>query len=256
MPLYQLDNSTAAQHARIDLYDYFFFIPHLHKDFELAYVLEGEMEVCLRERRETARAGELALVFPNEIHAYATPHRSRVLVCVFSGDYVGAFAHETQGRRGARSVFDGTPGLRAYLEECFLSGRGADRFALTGAFYAVCAQFLREVPLAPFDAQHDDLLCRLLAYVEAHYREDISLHSAARAIGYSPNYLSRFFHAAVGMHFRRYLNQYRIQYACQLLEEGGLSVSQIALECGFQSIRSFNRAFAEQMGRTPTQARR
>ena len=78
MPLYQLDNSTAAQHARVDLYDDFFFIPHLHKDFELAYVLEGEVEVCLRERRETARAGELALVFPNEIHAYATPYRSRV----------------------------------------------------------------------------------------------------------------------------------------------------------------------------------
>ena len=41
MPLYQLDNSTAPGHVRVDLYDNFSFVPHLHKDFEFVYVLEA-----------------------------------------------------------------------------------------------------------------------------------------------------------------------------------------------------------------------
>lgn len=254
MPLYQLDNSTAPGHVRVDLYDDFSFVPHLHKDFEFVYVLEGTMDVCLRERRETAAAGDLALIFPNEIHAYATPERSRSLVCVFSGDYVGAFVREVAGKQGQRTVFQATPGLRAFLEECYLGPKTADRFSLKASFYAVCAQYLRQVPLAACICRHDDLLCQLLAYVEERFREDISLNSAAAAIGYSPNYLSRFFHAAVGMHFRRFLNQYRVQYACHLLEENAYSVTQIALECGFQNIRSFNRAFLEIMGHPPTRS--
>lgn len=252
MPLYQLDNSTAPGHVRVDLYDNFSFVPHLHKDFEFVYVLEGTLDVCLRARTETAAAGDLALIFPNEIHAYATPERSRSLVCVFSGDYVGAFVREVAGKQGERSVFQTTPGLRGFLEECYLGPNAADKFSLKASFYAICAQYLRQIPLAAGAGRHDSLLCQLLAYVEERFRDDISLGSAAAAIGYSPNYLSRFFHAAIGMHFRRYLNQYRVQYACQLLEENAYSVTQIALECGFQNIRSFNRAFLEIMGYPPT----
>ncbi len=253
MLLYQRDNSTLPQHVRVDLYEDFAFVPHLHKDFEFVLVLDGALEVCLHSRTETAGVGDLALIFPNEIHAYATPAHSRVLVCVFSGDYVGAFLHETAGSRGTRSVFESTPGLRAYLGDCYLERQAMDKFSLKASFYAVCAQYLQVVPLAPFAEQNDDLLCRLLSYVEERYREDISLVSAARAIGYSPNYLSRFFHAAVGLHFRRFLNQYRVQYACRLIEERELTMTEIALESGFQNIRSFNRAFVEIMGCAPTQ---
>lgn len=91
-----------------------------------------------------------------------------------------------------------------------------------------------------------------MRYVEENYREDISMKQAARALGYSENYLSRAFHTAVGMNFRQYVNQYRVQLACRLIEQRRGSMTRIAMESGFQNIRSFNRAFMRATGRTPS----
>lgn len=47
----------------------------------------------------------------------------------------------------------------------------------------------------------------------------------------------------------------RIGYACKLLTIGDMEVSQIAVECGFDSIPHFNRTFKQLTGLTPTQYR-
>lgn len=124
MLLYQLDNSRSLWHVQIDLYRDFAYVPHLHRDFEFVYVLSGELEVSVAERRERAQAGDLALVLPNQVHAYRTPAASQALVCVFSGDYVSAFQREMEGRAGERSVFACPAALDGYLREGFLGVDG------------------------------------------------------------------------------------------------------------------------------------
>lgn len=252
MLLYQLDNSRSLWHVQIDLYRDFAYVPHLHRDFEFVYVLSGELEVSVAERRERAQAGDLALVLPNQVHAYRTPAASQALVCVFSGDYVSAFQREMEGCAGERSVFACPAALDGYLREGFLGVDGPDKFTLMAALYAVCAQYKRAVPAASAPRRSDELLVRLMRYVEENYREDISMKQAARALGYSENYLSRAFHTAVGMNFRQYVNQYRVQLACRLIEQRRGSMTRIAMESGFQNIRSFNRAFMRATGRTPS----
>ena len=57
------------------------------------------------------------------------------------------------------------------------------------------------------------------------------------------------------MNFRKYLNLYRTEQACNLLRTTQKDISDIALDCGFQTLRSFNRAFKAATGLTPTQYR-
>ena len=48
----------------------------------------------------------------------------------------------------------------------------------------------------------------------------------------------------------------QVDRAVTMLETGTKTVTEIAAECGFSSLRSFNRVFYEAMGETPTQCRR
>lgn len=253
MLIYQKINSTYADHVQIDVYTDFHFIPHLHRDLEFLLMLEGEMEVIVGGRTETAQAGDLALVLSNQIHAYHTQQHSKVLVCPFSGSYVREFVRLTEGFEGIKSVFPSDPALAGYLESCYLKKEYPDRLTLKATLYAICAKYLQCVQLKETKGANDLLLNKLLAYVEDHYRDNITIKSAARDIGYDENYLSRYFHATVGMNFRRYINQYRIEYACHFMSAGGRKIADIAMESGFQNIRSFNRAFLDSTGITPSE---
>lgn len=251
MFFYQRDNSNRPGHIQIDLYDNFSFPIHLHGDLELAYPLSGAVRVLLRGREEAVHAGELAVILPHELHGYADCGGSRVLVCVFSADYVHSFAESIAGLRGDRSVVPCPPGLRAYLEETFFDTEDPGPLQFKAALYAACAQYRRYARFTHQSVSEDGALEKLIAYVEENYRENITLSTAARAIGYNENYLSRCFHQATGINFRRFVNYHRVQCVCRSRQSDGRTISELALASGFQNLRSFNRAFHEFLGASP-----
>ena len=78
----------------------------------------------------------------------------------------------------------------------------------------------------------------------------------AQALNVSPFQLSRVFSERLHMGFNEYLNALRVDYARELLRETDLPITQLAFECGFESQRTFNRAFREQTGQSPRQFRK
>ena len=53
------------------------------------------------------------------------------------------------------------------------------------------------------------------------------------------------------MDFASFVNKYRIQFACELPKNSDEDVTQIAMKCGFSTIRNFNRVFKNETGQTP-----
>jgi AraC-like DNA-binding protein len=58
------------------------------------------------------------------------------------------------------------------------------------------------------------------------------------------------------MTFTDFINTYRLQSAANLLENSSLKIIEIALECGFKSVRAFNDAFKKQLCCTPSEYRK
>lgn len=256
MFFYQHDNAGQTNHVDPELYVDFSFPMHLHTDLELVLLRKGAINLHLRGRTETLAPGDFALVLPNELHAYSTPEHSESFVCVFSSDYVPAFLYTLAGKRGERSVFAGTNILRAQIENAFFTDSSQSALELKAVFYAVCAQFLREIPLNESRCLETDILEKLIRYVEENFREDISMASAAQALGYNRSYLSRQFHQALNINFRSFINYQRVQYVFQQMRAGETNISELALSSGFQNLRSFNRAFKSLMGDTPRTCRK
>jgi len=93
----------------------------------------------------------------------------------------------------------------------------------------------------------------LLNWIEVNI-ESATFQEAAAFMNMSESYFSRWFSKISGMPFSRYLNTVRIEFAVDiLLHDPSIPISSLMLECGFSTIRNFNRIFKTMTGYSPTQ---
>ena len=89
-------------------------------------------------------------------------------------------------------------------------------------------------------------------YVVENYRnQDFSLQMMSEHFGIQPSYISKLFKKHMGVNFLAYLEQLRIEKACELLSDEKLPIKQIAIEVGYASDLTFRRAFKKCKGVNP-----
>jgi len=99
-------------------------------------------------------------------------------------------------------------------------------------------------------------LKRVLAYIDAHLDENITLAELARNAKLSVYYFATLFRKSTGYSPRRYILHRRVIRARELLRNTSLSVLDVSLDLGFQHQNNFARAFRRITGMTPTHFRR
>lgn len=95
----------------------------------------------------------------------------------------------------------------------------------------------------------------LLDYIDAHYMEDLCLENIASSIGFSKYHFSRLFKQYTNFTFCDYLNYRRLKIAEELLLNLDFSITEVALQSGFDCISTFNRLFKQQHNCTPSEYR-
>lgn len=90
-------------------------------------------------------------------------------------------------------------------------------------------------------------------YINEHCGEDLTLDEISDLSGFSKYHFSRLFKQFTNVSFYRYLNNKRIAYAENLLMNDELTITEIALQCGFSSLSSFIRMFKIVKNCTPTE---
>ena len=101
-----------------------------------------------------------------------------------------------------------------------------------------------------------DALQNILSYCSQNYAQDLSLDTLAQTLHISKFHISHLLNGKLHMTFSNYLNSIRIAAAIPLLEEGKMTVTELSHRVGYNSTRTFNRAFLKQMGKTPSEYRR
>ncbi len=95
----------------------------------------------------------------------------------------------------------------------------------------------------------------ILAYVDDHLQEKITLQTTADYVYKNSSYLSRLFKQSMGVSFSDYLISARIRKATELLEHSTLSVEEIAARVGIDNITYFYKFYKRETGRTPRKTR-
>jgi len=99
-------------------------------------------------------------------------------------------------------------------------------------------------------------LQRIRDFVEANLDTDIRLKAMAKACGLSTDYFVKAFKTSVGTSPYQYVIGLRVERAKRLLDNGRLTLSEIALQCGFTHQEHMTRIFRRSTGRTPGHYRR
>lgn len=95
-----------------------------------------------------------------------------------------------------------------------------------------------------------------VGYILEHFNEDISLGSVAEYVGLSPSYLSQVFKNRLGMTFSRYLGDFRLRYATELLRTTEMSITEVCYCSGYRDLSHFLRSFSKKYGITPLKYRK
>ena len=248
--LYQMQHSLRTDLMKTEQGADFNFPLHLHDSFEMITVTEGEMTVTVDGHSYTLSKGHFLLIFPNQLHSLATERSSRHFLCIFSPGLVKLYAKQCLSRLPESNLFT----LDAFYLDKLMSLTADDEedlIAVKGLLYSVCGAFHKQAVYTAGKAATEQLLARIFRFVEENYKGDCSLGALSAHMSYDYTYLSRYFKQYTGISFLDYVNRCRVDEACYLLQNSDRSVLQTAYECGFESLRSFNRNFRRVTGVTP-----
>ncbi len=84
---------------------------------------------------------------------------------------------------------------------------------------------------------------KVFSFMIEHFKENISLEQIAQVAGLTPTSFCRYFKELTQQTFMEVLIDYRVQYACQLLEKSDYPIVQVAYESGFGDVSYFNKVF-------------
>ena len=166
------------------------------------------------------------------------------------------------GRRAEELI--ARAGFAAQIEACLLESEDAARIAQMALdalhrateenldLYSESVLLYMLSTLCREKKEHHDLLSQIVAISNDRFSEaDFSLATLAGELGYDAKYLSSFFKKKKGTPFTQFLRELRVGHALFLMEQGVVSVKNIAILAGFGDALYFSKIFKESVGIPP-----
>lgn len=231
--------------------DLYTSIPHAHEGVELIYAKTGNRQTFLNGTEYTLQAGNILLIFPNSVH-YHSNAVGETLLYLFPLSTLPEFNATFLKKYPKNPVLrHPNPEAIALLEK--LNTSKYSPVVRRGLLLAAVAMILEDISLLETGIVESSKAGEILEFCNSHYTENISLDSVAKNLLISKSCVSHIFSTKLNIGFRDYINSLRLRHALPLLKQDNLSVTEIAYLSGFESIRTFNRAFQKNFHITPLQ---
>lgn len=259
-------------------FNQFSFLAHWHNAVEIVHVYEGNLRMIVNSKTRILSAGETCICSSGDIHSYDNNdlHCTAILV-LFSTEIIGSQIQWPQDSMFITSFIDDTI-LRNYNIYPDFSNRIGDilidvnrELEEKKEYYQIFVRskilelhglIMRNVPRQQNKAVRTksftmvNKIQNALDYIEANYTEDITLSDVSVQAELQISQFSKLFKQMCGMSFVTYLNNVRVSKAEEMILHTTEPITNIALECGFNSIRNFNRTFKKLKGIIPSDLRK
>ncbi len=234
-----------------------FMQQHVHDYVEVMYIRTGKMRHYINFKKYDLNAGDVIFVFPGQIHSHDATNAEN-FVLLFPKNlpvFDAVFCNMTPESPVIKSAADEETDL-LFLKstDTSLKDMPYSKGIVQGYISLILGRLLPLLKLLPANTKDASIEQKLIEYCSAHYREPITLTSVAKVLGYSPTHLSHVFSDKFKVGFSKFITTMRIEDAKKMLK-GDKAITQIALDCGFGSMRNFNRAFKEATEKTPSEYR-
>ncbi|MCD8216122.1 MAG: AraC family transcriptional regulator [Clostridiales bacterium] len=230
------------------------FKEHMHKYIEILYVFSGTQYITVEEKPYAVRQGEAAVIFPNTTHGYFKKQGPPAdeLILVFDPAYLlplfpladSAYTKNpviSKGKITEETVY----ALKMINKDMPVEKRLGYLLIIFSNLYAE-TEISRSTRIPT-----KNLVEKIINYIDTNYSDPITRESLAKEFNLSNSYISKIFSEKFKMNIRAYLGQVRTNKAAALLRTTDFTITTISSLTGFESERTFNRAFKENFGQTP-----
>jgi len=230
---------------------------HWHNAIEFVFILKGSLQFSLNNTLFSASEGELVVINSSIVHSFEPEGTADYYFLVADDVFF-----KTNNLYSQNSPFESridSPEAKKLFETIIEEYERADEFSNTAILSSLMALFVylnrrhpgnsSDVPLS--EQKKLKMIRRVLAYLQEHYKEKLTVEKIAEALHFSKSYLSHSFKEITRYSLISYINLLRCQNARAMLLSGS-SVSVAAAECGFSEISYFTRVFKKTLGILPS----
>ncbi len=233
---------------------------HLHEKVEVIYFLKGSLTATVGNKKYECREGDLLIIFPYEPHCYESASDDEINVAMgipiamLAGYGINLFAIKPEShliKNSERKI------KRLNLLVDALETYRNNYWETVGALHFSCAFFgeaIKGVNLVPrFKNEMKTGEKILVTCTENFLDSTFTIAALSEKTGISERSISRFFSGNLETSFPKFISMMRVSHATELMEQKGYTITKAALESGFGSVRSFNRAFKLEKNVTPSE---
>ncbi len=255
---------------------------HWHREWELIRVREGQLVLHVDEQEIFAKEGDVILLHESMFHGGAAA--AGVYECLVF-DFYSLFHDIIPLKEFTRPFYrlDRLPEVLykkedfpvvcgivkemmdvnlAYIGEEKASRNGYRELVTVSGIGRLFAEILYKETYkenkqgTPRSTYRILRIKNVLEYIEKRYQSPITLGELAEVAGMNPQYFCRAFKEVTMQSPMDYVIFYRLEQATRLLSATDLSITDVAMECGFNDCSYFIRAFRKQKHMTPNQYRK
>ena len=227
---------------------------HINPEMEIVYVKSGNIEVNYGRESVRIEPGKACIVFPFSVHQFQPSKDIEAYVLMFPYSIYEALYLKYRDKLPSDYGFAIAPEAVVYIDSLIRRWEELKEYEVYSLYYAFMSAFFRQNTFNK--TSNNGLMRKLMSVVDGDVLENITLKNVAMQLDVSETFLSAYLKKQTGMKFRDLVNGILISKAVQLLLHTNESITTVAHESGFGSLRSFNRIFVKVMGCTPLQYRK
>ncbi|MRX46907.1 AraC family transcriptional regulator [Pedobacter puniceum] len=261
---------------RHDVVPYFYDKWHYHPEAELIYIKEGNGTQFIGDSIERFKKGDILLIGSNLPHYWRCDDNyfqnnpdlnaealvSHFLPNFWSDTFINLPENKKikelliTAKRGIYISKEIKPKVISLMKELVNSNGELRIILLLTVLHTISeGKNNRILSSVGFDLQMEtqdkDNISKIYAYCSSNFKRKITLEEIADIANVSPNSFCRYFKTKTRKRFSDFLKEIRVGYACKLLIDNKLSVTQVCYESGFNNLTNFYKCFKSITGKTP-----
>lgn len=219
--------------------------PHKHTFFELVYYLKGRGESCAGGTVFPYKEGDIILYPPDTVHNETHKADTSVICIAFRKETEGRFAVPCRFYDNGGKILEIIEKIRTEIREHLLGFRQMVEYSI-GQIFILLGR------LDDNSRKNEDILGIVPCIIAENLTFEIDLNSLANLSGYSYHRFRHLFKDRFGTSPKQYIQDCRVQKAKEMLRDQNVSVSEVALVCGFSSFSAFSQIFKKHVGVSPS----
>lgn len=239
-------------------------MPHLHRHLEMVYMVKGDSVGYADTVRAEIHSDDIFLAFPNQIHFYETFAPEIYYLFIFSPDLIPEFA-EVFSLSLPKSPIVKNAGAQPEVKRLLMALVDIEtqkkntpyaKNLRRGYLLSLLSLIIPQMELEQVSISDSGALRAIVSYCTSNFSENLSLSLLEEKLHLNKYYISHLFSKKLGLRFNDYINSIRVSEACRYLLNTNNSITEISETVGFNTQRTFNRAFIKSMGMTPGEYRK